>query len=195
MFPEDFQQGSMTNTILKNFRIYAVFSLLSGEPLLNLGGSQWTRSDNPGLTNDAQGRTIGGINYFRGRWNSTLDLRFTKRFSLGRSRNISVYSEIFNALNNKIDAQYPSGYNLNDKNINTVTNGVDVKWEDAVASGSNPHENPLLVRFNADFNGDGVLTVQEASLGEIASRVMLSTMDKRRWGLARRVRLGVDVSF
>jgi hypothetical protein len=192
MFPEDYKEGTLANTILKNFRAYAVFSLISGEPMLDLGGSLWTRSDNSGLTRDTSGRRIGGLNYFRGKWYHNLDLRFTKRFPLGGARNLSVYSEIFNVANRKNNSPYPSGYQLDDQNFNTVTNGEDQVWDDVYANDPN---NPLLVRFNADFNADGVLTVEEATLGEVASRVMGNTMDKRRWGQARRVRFGLDLSF
>ncbi len=192
MFLEDYREGTLANTILKNLRVYTVFSLISGEPLLDYGGSNWVRSDNPGLTRDYSGRRIGGLNYFRGRWYYNLDLRLTKKFNLGSTRSISFFTDIFNLLNRKeIDVPYPSGYRLDTQSINTVTNGVDVTWDDALLE-SDPG---LAQRFNADFNGDGVLTVEEASLGEIAFRAMNSMMDKRRWGLARRVRFGVDFNF
>ncbi|MBW7995524.1 MAG: TonB-dependent receptor [Candidatus Glassbacteria bacterium] len=195
LFPEDFQQGTLANTILKDLRAYAVFNMISGEPMLDWGGGLWTRSDNPGLTRDNQGRRIGGLNYFRNKWYYNIDLRFTKRFPLGAARYLSVFTEIYNVTSRKDVSPYPSGYQLDSQVFNTVTDGVDVVWADEYARDPNLLSNKMLLRFNADFNGDGILTVEEAGLGEVASRVAGSTMDKRRWGRARRIRLGVNFSF
>ena len=98
-----------------------------------------------------------------------------------------MYSEIYNLENRKNNIAYPSGMSY--EGYDNVTGGVDLKWSDMSIGNSN------IQRFEADFNGDGVLTVEEAALGEMAESMINSTMDKRRWGLARRVRFGLDVSF
>ncbi|HUU28973.1 MAG TPA: TonB-dependent receptor [archaeon] len=190
LFPQDFQTGTLQGKILKNFRTYAVFSLQSGEPLLYLGlwgNYKWTRADNTSMTLDPSGRMVGGLNFFRGRWFVNLDLRMSKQFSLGKARKLSIFSEIFNVTNRKNHVSYPSGVRI--EPYTHVTGGVDLVWDQLPPGDFN------LPRFNADFNADGVLTVEEAALGDIARSVMETTMDKRQWGMARRVRFGLDFSF
>jgi hypothetical protein len=186
LFPEDYRIGTLAGNILKNFRAFAVFSLQSGEPLLYMGPSgdyQWTRADNPGLTTQ-----VRGYNFFRGRWFVNLDLRFSKQFRLGQTRRLSVFSEIFNATSRKNKVGYPSGITY--EGYDNVTGGVNLNWETDIVAVDDRRP-----RFNADFDGNGILTVYEAALGDIARSVMSSTMDKRRWGRARRIRFGVDFSF
>ncbi|MEA2064415.1 MAG: hypothetical protein U9P14_11995, partial [Gemmatimonadota bacterium] len=167
MFPEDFQTGTWANTALKNFRAYAVYRLMSGAP---------------------SGNSFAGPNFFRGRWYTNLDLRFSKSLNLGKTRRISVFAEVFNALNRRIKVAYPTGYNLESLS-HAITGGVDLVWENLVEADAN------RVRFNADFNADGILSVEEAAMGEMAYRMMMSTMDKRRWGTARQIRSGLQFSF
>jgi len=182
MFPADFKSGTIANTILRNFRTFVIFQIESGEPLLNRSGSAYTSSEDPSLTDQ-----YGGYNAFRGRWWTNLDLRFSKEFSLGRSRRITVFSELFNALNSKVNRAYPKGYRL--ESYSHETGGVDLDWNNVAASDYNK------VRFNADFNGDGILTVEESAMGAIAADFMMSTMDKRVWGRARQIRTGLEFSF
>ena len=182
MFPEDYHAGTMYNTILRNVRFYAVFQLMSGTPLLQRSGSAYTSSSDPALTSQ-----WGGYNFFRGRWYTNLDLRFSKTFNLGSARRVALFGEIYNALNRRTDYAYPSGYQY--ESYSHITGGVDVKWDDL-----DPVDQKRL-RFNSDFNGDGILTVEEAALGGIAESMVMSTMDKRLWGTARQVRMGIDFSF
>jgi hypothetical protein len=49
--------------------------------------------------------------------------------------------------------------------------------------------------FQCDFNGDGVLSLMEAAKGNIARAFTFSTMDKKLWGRARQIRMGVDFTF
>ena len=48
---------------------------------------------------------------------------------------------------------------------------------------------------DADFNGDGILTVREAALGSIADGVMGSLEDWSAWGQPSHVRFGLDYTF
>ena len=167
VFPSDFQQGTVINKILRDSRIFAVYQLQSGTP---------------------SGSTAAGQNFYRGRWFSNLDLRFSKEIRLNRSRSFSLFAEVFNALNRKNKARYPKGIEL-EPYLHGITGGVDLEWDNLAESDFN------RVRFNSDFNGDGVLTVEEAGMGQIAYEVMMDTMDKRAWGIARQIRFGVDISF
>jgi carboxypeptidase family protein/TonB-dependent receptor-like protein len=187
LFPEDFQAGSKLNLILKNFRVYGVFSLQSGEPMIDDVGSYATEVDDRTVTRDALGRRIGGLNFFRGRWYTNLDLRFTKSFSLGKSRRVSVFTEFFNVLNRRNNYPYPSGYRL--ENFSHITGGLELVWDELDPA------DYRRVRFNSDFNGDGILTVEESALGEMAQQNMLQTMDKRLWGNARDIRTGISFTF
>ena len=188
LFPEDFKAGSLANKILKNFRAYSVLSLSSAEPMLDSWGRyQATSFDDRTVTRDALGRRIGGYNFFRGRWFTNLDLRFTKGFHLGAPRRMEFFVEIFNALNRKNHFPYPSNYRL--ESYSHITGGQPLVWADLAPT------DPRRVRFNADFNADGILTVEEAALGQMAQTHMLQTMDKRLWGTAREFRTGLNFSF
>ncbi|MFH1070283.1 MAG: carboxypeptidase regulatory-like domain-containing protein [Candidatus Glassbacteria bacterium] len=185
MFPDDYRSGTLLGKVLKNLRSYAVVSLQSGEPLLYVGSTGdyiWTRADDPSLTSQ-----VRGFNFFRGRWYYNLDLRFSKIFAFGAARKLNFFGEVYNVVNRKNNVAYPSGVTY--EGYDNVTGGVDLKWENMAAGNFN------MQRFNADFNQDGVLTVYEAALGAIAEGQMDSTMDKRRWGLARRIRFGLEFTF
>ncbi len=189
LFPEDFHAGSLVNLLLKNVRAYAVFQLQSGQPLVSGGGpnSRGTgysgQEDNAAITYGG----LGGLNAFRGRWSTNLDLRLSKSFMLGGSRSVRVFTDIFNALNRKTSRSYPSNYQLD--SYASVTGGQDLKWDDLAETDFN------RVRFNADFNADGILTVEEAAMGAIASSFIGQTMDKRLWGRARQIRTGIEFVF
>jgi outer membrane cobalamin receptor len=192
LFPEDFRVGTLVNRILRDTRVNAVFTLNSGVPIdsrsqSGLGGPIGHGNDYSHLIYRA-GSLIGGANYFRGSWYHNLNIRFTKRFSLGGSRRISVFSEIFNLLNHKLDNPYPAGYEYNE--YKSITGGIDRNWDDAWNNSL-----PTMNRFKNDFNADGILSVREAVMGEIAYQVMTETMDKQRWGVARQVRFGLDFNF
>jgi hypothetical protein len=191
LFSEDFQAGTLTNKLLRNFRAFVAFTLMSGEPLRDQGRdeSSWIYSDDIGLTRDATGRRIGGFNFFRGGWIANLDLRFSKAFSLGATRRLKVFTEIFNATNRRINRPYPSGITLEPHMHLTGGPDIDLVWNELPPGDFN------RVRFNADFNADGILTAEEAALGDIALTMMNATMDKRMWGRARRIRTGIDFSF
>jgi hypothetical protein len=184
MFADDFMAGSHLNTVLRNVRSYAMLTLSSGEPLVDRIVHGGDATDVSWLTRSG-GDMIGGLNYFRGRWDYNLDLRFSKTFSLGNRHRLSVFSEIFNALNKKDNAAYPQGYTY--EGVSTITGGVDLAWSEDLL----PEQK---VRFNADFNQDGILSVMEAAKGSIASSV-LSSMSNRAWGLARQIRCGLEYSF
>lgn len=169
LFPENFKTGTTAGKIFKNFRTNAVLVINSGAPS---GGS-------------ALGGLVYGRNYFRGRWFTDLSLKFNKSFRLRRAIRLDVFAEIFNALNRKNHINYPTFYY---ENYDTVTGGINLTWSDDLT----PFQK---VRFNADFNGDGVLTIEEAALGTIAFDMMEQTMDKRDWGVARQIRAGIGINF
>jgi Carboxypeptidase regulatory-like domain/TonB dependent receptor-like, beta-barrel/TonB-dependent Receptor Plug Domain len=172
MFPEDFQAGTTAGQVLKNVRASVIYRILSGAPT---GGS----------SDYSVGGLVYGTNYFRGRWNTDLTLRFSKSFRLAGSTRLEVFSEIFNALNRKNNVRYPTYYY---EYYDNITGGADLTWSDNLTE-------VQKVRFNADFDGNGVLTVEEAALGQIAYRMISSTMDKRDWGTGRQIRLGLGLNF
>ena len=193
-FPEDFRAGTLANRILKNVRLFSVLTLGSGTPLTERITSEGKESSKQSdkqvswLTRYA-GSTdsgpVGGINYFRGRWQYDLNLRISKGFNIGGTRRISAFCEIFNALNQKSSWRYGSaGY----ESAYDDTGGATIYWSDDL---------PLVQkgRFNSDFNQDGVLTPDEQALGNIARGRMNSWMDKKAWGRAREIRSGLEFSF
>ncbi len=181
VFPEDFMSGSLANMFLNNLRLYGIFTLQSGQPLST---TDHTWVEDADLTWLSSGTS--GVNVFRGRWTTNLDLRINKAFRLGSARRLSIFSEIFNVLNHKNPYPYPSTYTL--KGFRGQTGGEDIVWSD-----------DLDVRhkswFKRDFNQDGVLTVEESAKGAMAASLMSSTMNKKYWGLARRVRFGIEFGF
>ena len=178
--PDNLFSSSLANRAFRNINIYSNFALKSGQPLSD--GATLLDSDLSYLIS----RSLL-LNQFRGHWFYNLDLRITKGFELAGSRRVEFFTEIFNALNRKNDADYPSGYNS--KEYLNVAGGVDLNWDD-----------PSLdifkqARFKNDYNQDGILTVEEQAKGAIAQDFMFATMNKRLWGGARQVRFGLNFSF
>ncbi len=191
LFPDDFQSGTTANLVLKNLRVNAIFTLMSGEPILDrmqLNYTQYNPLLNVEYLTRRGGTMVGGVNYFRGRWDTNLDLKLSKSLYLGGGRRLSVFSEIFNVLNHKVSTPYPSGQTY-EGNRWGPTGGVDLYWDDPNLTLAQRH------RFQADFNGDGVLTVMEAAKGNIANSVMSQTMAWQAWGPARQIRMGLDFTF
>jgi len=192
LFPEDFMSGSLYNTILRDLRVYSILTLASGQPaydrIVNGGSTYWENAaeDVSWLTRRG-GRLIGGINYFRGRWDYNLDLRLTKTFRLAGSNRLSFYGELFNVFDKKLPTPYPSGLNY-ESYYRTAGGGVVMVWDDAL-----PREDKVW--FNSDYNQDGVLSLEEQAKGNIAYSVMSATMDKSQWGIARQFRLGAEFTF
>lgn len=174
LFPEDFRAGTLANPILKNTRVYAIYTFRSGLPY-GLQGF------------DAEGYEIFYPNIYRERWKQNIDLRLSKTFQIGGKKRLSVFTEIFNVLNTKEQGRYPMGYTFKANSL--VTGGANVSWTWEETSDFN------RPRFNADFNQDGVLTPVEAAKGNMAYHMMYDTMDKRAWGLARQIRSGVQLEF
>ena len=193
LFPDDFQAGTIYNTILKNVRAYAVFNLLSGAPAnLRLSGydarvTYQSAAEDMSYITYRGGRPVGGINYFRGRWSYALDLRLTKSFYIGRARRLSIYTEILNVLNNKLPTPYPSGYTY-ESYFGGPMGGVEVEWSEGLSD-------IRKAWFQSDFNGDGVLSLMEQAKANIANSFMNGTMNKSAWGIARQIYLGVEFGF
>lgn len=133
------------------------------------------------------GAPSGSTFLYRGKWRYNMNLRIVKKFDLGKSRSASLFCEVFNALNRKNLVRYPRNYIY--EGYSSVTGGVDWNWEDHK---DNPKD---AVRFNADFNGDGILTVLEAAKGAIASSMISNTLEVQDWGTARQIRLGAGLNF
>ena len=192
LFPEDFKSGTIYNTVLRDIRIFALFTLQSGAPaydrIVNSGSTYWMAADeNVSWLTRRNGRPIGGVNYFRGRWDYNLDLRFTKQIRLGRAYRINLFSEIFNTFSKKYPTAYPSGLHF-ESYYRRAGGGVVMEWDDNASR-------ETKTWFNADFNQDGVLSLEEQAKGNIAHSVMMSTMDKGAYGLARQIRFGAEFTF
>jgi len=127
----------------------------------------------------------GDLSRRRGRWDYNVDLRLSKPIFLGKTRRLSVMCDLTNLTNRKLPRPYPTGYSY--QGYRYVTGGADLKWEDA------NFDKKWL--FQADFNGDGVLSIEEAAKGAIASSVMSNLSNLTGWGMARQIRLGLDYSF
>lgn len=131
------------------------------------------------------GSPTGELSRRRGRWDYNVNLRLSKPIFLGDSRRLSLMADITNLTNRKLPRSYPSGYSY--QGYRYVTGGRDLKWEDASFIDK--------WRFQADFDGDGILTVEEAAKGSIAASLLSNLSNLQGWGIARQVRLGLDFSF
>jgi len=192
LFPDDFQAGTIYNTVFKNVRAYATYQILSGPPAYDrvvYGASTYHLSAAENMTwlTRRDGRPIGGVNYFRGRWTYNLDLRLTKSFNLGRTRRLSFYSEILNALNNKLPTPYPSGHTYQGYYRGPL-GGVEVEWDEGLSD-------VQKAWFQGDMNGDGVMSLTETAKANIANSYMMGSMDKSAYGYARQIRFGAELSF
>ena len=192
LFPEDFKAGTLTGKVLKDIRLYSVFTLRSGPPaydrITRYGGTyHLNEAEDVTWLTRRDGRPIGGVNYFRGRWSYTLDLRGSKSFRLGGTRRLIFFTEVFNLLNNKLPTPYPSGLSY-DGYYWVPNGGSPLIWSDDLTWAQK-------VWFNSDFNQDGILSLEEQAKGAIANGVLWETMDKTAWGLARQVRVGAEFEF
>ncbi|MCE5271671.1 TonB-dependent receptor [bacterium] len=192
LFPRDFRSGTLAGNILKDFRIYSVLTLMSGPPAFDLvrsGGGTSSRNNADDVTwlTRRNGRPIGGVNYFRTRWDYNLDLRLSKSLSLTGKKRFNVFVEVFNALNNKLHTPYPSGYGYT-SSYYRPNGGEEMVWSESL-------NNLQKGWFKNDYNQDGVLSLEEQAKGVIANAAMNEIMDKTQWGSARQIRSGVEFSF
>jgi len=192
LFPRDFRNGTLAGNILKDFRVYSVFTLMSGPPAFDLvrwsgGTSSRNAADDVTWLTRRNGRVIGGVNYFRGRWDYNLDLRLSKTLPLTGKKRVNLFVEVFNALNNRLNTPYPSG-NGYTGTYYVPNGGNELVWSDALSDQQKGW-------FKNDYNQDGVLSLEEQSKGVIANSVMNAIMDKTQWGQARQIRTGLEFSF
>ena len=192
LFPEDFKSGTIYNKILGNFKIFTLVTLNSGEPAYDRivnGGSTYqlnAEEDVSWLTRRG-GRPIGGLNYFRGRWDYNVDLRLNKNFRLGRTMQLAFFGEVFNVFNKKLPTPYPSGYAY-EGYFRVPNGGVPLEWSDNLTADKK-------ALFNHDYDQNGIVSLEEQAKGRIAYDQMVGTMDKMAYGVARQVRMGVEYIF
>ena len=196
LFPDDFMIGTWANMVFKNVRAYVIFKMRSGQPLTDRVSPDEGKTEHLSVAENVTwltrrgpraGRPVGGQNYFRGPWFVNFDLRFTKSFNFGGTKRLRFFSEIFNAFNHKPPTPYPSGYTYESRRT-IWTGGVELPWRDDMMLADK-------LKFNSDFNGDGLLTLMEAAQGAIAASMMGGTMDKTAYGVPRQVRLGLEFTY
>ena len=178
-FPRDFNEGTGWNKVFSNFSATMTGRIYSGTPY----------SSNSNTYNGVEMR-IGPFNAFRNRSYYLVDLRLNKNFDLNSTR-LSVFAEIYNLLNRResvqwsynatyaaIADQYRYGHPVLDQNISEFSDVV------------------LKAYYLSDYNGDGIMSLQEMVMGRIAQEFASSgDADPRNWGSPRQVRLGLGLSF
>ncbi|HUU28690.1 MAG TPA: TonB-dependent receptor [archaeon] len=196
LFPDDFRAGTLTNTILKNLRANAIFTFQSGAPVVERVVAGGETPENLNLQQQltwitrrgsGNGYVIGGLNFFRNRWNYNLDLRLSKGFRIGGTRRLDVFCEIFNALNQKPVVREPTGYSY-EGSYSNINGGEVLPWSDDLRWEQKNW-------FVHDYDQNGVLSLEEQAKASIARSLMYGLMDKTSWGLARQIRSGVQFSF
>ena len=131
------------------------------------------------------GSPTGELSRRRGRWDYNVDLRLHKPLSLGGTKRLSLMAEIHNVTNRKLPRPYPSGYTF--QGYRYATGGADIEWENASFE--------RRWNFQSDFDGDGILTVEESAKGAMAASMLSDLSNLSGWGMARQVRLGLDFNF
>jgi hypothetical protein len=97
-FPVDYMQGSTMGAILRDFGVFAILRLRSGLPftkLVNTGRGQTGPPSVAGL----EGRPQSSISNTQTPWTTSLDLRFTKGFQIGKGWNLQAFLDWRNPFN------------------------------------------------------------------------------------------------
>ena len=179
LLPNNFMQhNDLLSKIFRNFSATGTIRLMSGSP--------YTRSSNlySGIN-----MTIGGSNFFRNRSYYSVDLKLSKKFDLGGGVRIEGFAEVYNLTNRK-DHNTWSVSSIYDDLADTYEFGhplTNLKYENATSFEQKMH-------FQSDYNGDGVLSINELVMGQLAQS-FAGRGNPQYWGRPRQVRLGLELDF
>jgi hypothetical protein len=172
-FPVDYMQGSVAGSILSDFGVFAILRLRSGLPftkLVNTGNGQVGPPSVAGL----EGRPQSSISNTQTNWTTSIDLRFTKGFQLGKGWNLQAFLDWRNpfniANNNTVFLETAGIVNQQHKDAQLLTALSDTRldgdalirdFDIAVESPETDFNKYSLMRAEERWgDGDGVFTVE-----------------------------------
>ena len=171
MLPQDFAQGTVWNTLFKNFNASMIFQINSGSPY-NLA-DQWD------LINRGRGGT-----YMNG------DIRISKGFNLGGRKMIRAFVDVSNVFDNWVRNDYGIGpgtirtqFTVAEELFNGIPGG---KYQIDPTSGSYYWDNMH------DLNKDGWVEVDEMRILLLLDKIAANGSPS---GAARQVRAGLEFAF
>lgn len=207
-FPVDYMQGSTMGAILSDFGLFAILRLRSGLPftkLVNTGNGQVGPPSVAGL----EGRPQSSISNTQTNWTTSIDLRFTKGFQLGKGWNLQAFLDWRNpfniANNNTVFLETAGIVNQQHKDAQLLTALSDTRldgdalirdFDIAVESPETEFNKYSLMRAEERWgDGDGVFTVEEQEIAfgqayesNFGSDVRFKTSDQL-------FRLGLRIAF
>jgi len=207
-FPVDYMQGSTMGAILSDFGVFAILRLRSGLPftkLVNTGNGQVGPPSVAGL----EGRPQSSISNTQTNWTTSIDLRFTKGFQLGKGWNLQAFLDWRNpfniANNNTVFLETAGIVNQQHKDAQLLTALSDTRldgdalirdFDIAVESQETEFNKYSLMRAEERWgDGDGVFTVEEQEIAfgqayesNFGSDVRFKTSDQL-------FRLGLRIAF
>ena len=207
-FPVDYMQGSVAGAILSDFGVFAILRLRSGLPytkLVNTGNGQVGPPSAAGL----EGRPQSSISNTQTPWTTSLDLRFTKGFELGRGWNLQAFLDWRNPFNianyNTVFLETAGIVNQQHRDAQLLTALSDTRldgdalirdFDIAAESPETEFNKYSLMRAEERWgNGDGVFTVEEQNIAfgqgyesAFGSNVRFETSDQL-------FRLGLRIAF
>jgi hypothetical protein len=174
VFPADFLEGSMAGAIFRDFGLFAILQVRSGQRFTKLKNSGGAALAPPTVGGD----TDSSIGALETPWQTRIDLRFTKAFPLGKGWSIQafvdwrnpfdisatnrVFAETGNLVNEKAQSDWLAGA-LADVRLD---GDPDIRDFDIMAESPEIDFNKyMLLRAEERYgNGDGIFTVEEQEL-------------------------------
>jgi len=174
VFPRDYLAGTTAGAILRDFGVFAILVIRSGQrytKLENTGGAGFAPPSIAGISETS----IGALET---PWQTRIDLRFTKSFPVGKGWSIQAFVDLRNPFNlsatNRVFAE--TGNVVNEKARNDwmtvaladprLDGDTEIRDFDIVAESPDIDFNKyMLLRAEERYgNGDGIFTVEEQEL-------------------------------
>jgi hypothetical protein len=207
-FPVDYMQGSAAGAILSDFGVFAILRVRSGLPftkLINSGNGQVGPPSGAGLNGTPQ----SSISNVETSWTTSIDLRFTKGFQLGKGWNLQAFLDWrnpFNLANSNTAFLETAGIvNQQHKDAQLLTALSDTRldgdnlirdFDIAVESPETDFNKYSLMRAEERWgDGDGVFTVEEQTIAFCQTYESNFGSDVRFRTSDQLFRLGLRIAF
>jgi hypothetical protein len=173
-FPGDYLAGTTAGAILRDFGVFAILTVRSGQRFTKIQNNGWGALAPPSVTGISE-TAIGALET---PWQTRIDLRFAKSFPIGRTWSIQAFVDWRNPFNleatNRVFAE--TGNLVNEKArigwIAEATGDVRLDGDTEIRDFDIMAESPeidfnkyMLLRAEERYgNGDGIFTVEEQEL-------------------------------
>ena len=174
VFPTDYLEGTTIGAIFRDFGVFAILMVRSGQRYTKLENNGWGAFAPPSVA----GISESAIGALETPWQTRIDLRFTKSFPLGKEWNIQAFVDWRNpfgfAATNRVFAETGNLVNERARNdwIVLATGDVMLDGDTEIRDFDIMAESPeidfnkyMLLRAEERYgNGDGIFTVEEQEL-------------------------------